>query len=245
MSKPTTVDHYLADGCGRCKLYATPACKVHRWRDIVVALRRLALASGLEETLKWGMPTYTANGRNVAQIAAFKERCALSLFDGAQLDDPEGLLEAPGEHSQVFRRLMFTELKEVTAHKKAIAGFLAQAAALAESGVRVKTAPRLASTTALVRLIWAHRLWPAIAIAGGRERGNGRKERHALGSGFSRPRPKPIWVATAHRQPPVPSPPGCHLGLAPPPPDPAVGTKPARVPPRRPARNATPPAARC
>lgn len=26
-------DLYFVDGCGRCSLYATPACKVHTWAE--------------------------------------------------------------------------------------------------------------------------------------------------------------------------------------------------------------------
>ena len=40
----------------------------------------------------------------------------------------------------------------------------ARAATVISRPMRVNTAPRLASTTALVRLIWAHLLWPAIDV---------------------------------------------------------------------------------
>ena len=29
--KPANVDQYLETGCGRCKLGATPQCKIHAW----------------------------------------------------------------------------------------------------------------------------------------------------------------------------------------------------------------------
>jgi uncharacterized protein YdeI (YjbR/CyaY-like superfamily) len=30
-----------------------------RWQEILTALRRVLLSSGLEETIKWGVPVYT------------------------------------------------------------------------------------------------------------------------------------------------------------------------------------------
>ena len=39
----TSVDAYLADGCGRCDLYRTLDCKVHRWTEALVELRAIAL----------------------------------------------------------------------------------------------------------------------------------------------------------------------------------------------------------
>ncbi len=29
--KISTVDHFLTSGCGRCKYFDTPQCKVHTW----------------------------------------------------------------------------------------------------------------------------------------------------------------------------------------------------------------------
>ena len=50
------VDHYIADGCGRCKLYATPQCRVRQWRTELETIRQYALESGLTEDVKWGVP---------------------------------------------------------------------------------------------------------------------------------------------------------------------------------------------
>ena len=46
---------------------------------------------------------------------------------------------------------------------------------------RVNTAPRLESTTALVRFIWAHLLWPAIGVRGERSEGLAGCVEHQLG----------------------------------------------------------------
>lgn len=121
------VDQYLIDGCGRCKLYATPECKVHKWSRQLLELRRIVLESGLEEELKWSMPCYTYKGKNVLILAAFKDFCSLNFFKGSLIDDRYGLLEKAGENSNVARLLKFTELEDILAREDAIKWYLAEA----------------------------------------------------------------------------------------------------------------------
>ena len=133
----TTIDGYFAEGCGRCAKFATPQCKVHPWAEVLQALRQLALASGLTETVKWGMPCYTADGTNVAMVSAFTEHCVLSFFQGALLTDPDGLLEAPGPNSRQVRRFSATSAADVRDHERELAALLQQAIAVAQRGDRV------------------------------------------------------------------------------------------------------------
>ena len=113
----TSVDAYLRDGCGRCAHYRTPACKVRAWTPVLEALRAIAQASGLTETMKWGSPCYTLAGKNVLMAVAFKESCALQFFKGAALVDDAGLLESPGPNSRFGRFLRFLSVAEVKARR--------------------------------------------------------------------------------------------------------------------------------
>jgi len=79
------IDQFLLEGCMRCSLGATPACKVHGWTDILEFLRQLLLETELKEERKWGMPTYTLNGKNVVILGVFKESCVLSFLKGGLL----------------------------------------------------------------------------------------------------------------------------------------------------------------
>ncbi len=79
------VDQYFIDGCGRCPLGGTPACKVHNWENELAKLREIVLECGLKEELKWGVPCYTLHGANVVIISALKECCVISFFKGALL----------------------------------------------------------------------------------------------------------------------------------------------------------------
>lgn len=133
----TSVDSYLQDGCGRCDLYRTPACKVHRWTAGLQVMRELLLAAGLTEEMKWGSPCYTLDGKNVAMIVSFKESCALQFFKGAALDDPAGLLESPGPNSQYGRFMRFRSSEEVGEKRAQARQFVEQAIALERAGFKI------------------------------------------------------------------------------------------------------------
>lgn len=112
------------------------------WKDTLIALRRILLTQDLEETIKWGKPTYTYQGRNVAIIQSFKDHLSLMFFKGVLLEDPKKLLQAPGEDSHIARRLLFTSPEEVEDRAEDIKHFLLQAIELEKAGVKVTTAPK-------------------------------------------------------------------------------------------------------
>ena len=87
----TSVDRYFIDGCGRCKLFATPKCKVNAWKEELQHLRMILQESGLTEESKWGMPCYTFQEKNIILLAAFKDFCSLNFFKGVLLKDPKSL----------------------------------------------------------------------------------------------------------------------------------------------------------
>lgn len=131
------IDNYLTIGCGRCPLVSTPECKVHLWPNELRQLREIVLDCGLTEELKWSMPCYTQNKKNILIVAAFKEFCSISFFKGSLLKDPKGILEKPGENSQAARLIRFTSVKQIDRLEKAIRGFIAEAIELESSGAKV------------------------------------------------------------------------------------------------------------
>lgn len=132
------VDQYLIDGCGRCEFYKTPRCKVNDWREELILLRSLAQDSGLVEDFKWKQPCYTLNNANVLIVTAFRDYACLAFFKGALLDDPDGMLVAPGERSQAARQLRFTSTDQILARQDAIRGFIQQAIKVEQSGKKVE-----------------------------------------------------------------------------------------------------------
>lgn len=132
------VDHYLKEGCGRCQLYQTTECRVHRWPEELVALRSIVLSTGLKEEIKWSMPCYTYNGKNVLMVTAFKEYCSLNFFKGSLLSNASGLLEKAGENSHAARLIRFTSIKRIYDNEDAIRALVFEAIEVEKSGAKPK-----------------------------------------------------------------------------------------------------------
>ncbi len=132
------VDKYLIDGCGRCKLYMTPQCKVHTWSTELKLLRSLLNECNLTEELKWSMPCYTHEGKNILILAAFKEYCSISFFKGALLKDSKKLLSSPGENSQATRQFRFTNVKEIEKLSSSIKAYVKEAIELEKKGEKIE-----------------------------------------------------------------------------------------------------------
>ncbi len=139
----TWIEDYFAKGCGRCARFATADCSARLWQAGLVTLRRICGAAGLVETVKWGHPTYTHAGRNIAIIGAFRGDFRLTFFDAALLSDPEGVLEKQGPNTAHPDCLRFTDPAAAEAMEPAIRAFLAEAMGHAEAGRR---APKAASS---------------------------------------------------------------------------------------------------
>jgi uncharacterized protein YdeI (YjbR/CyaY-like superfamily) len=136
-SKIISIDQYLTEGCGRCKLFQTPQCKVHQWSEELLLLRSIILQTGLTEELKWSMPCYTLNGKNILMLAAFKDYFSLSFFKGSLLKDELSLLISPGENSNAVRQFRFTDTKQIIKIKKVILQYIQESIAIEQSGVKI------------------------------------------------------------------------------------------------------------
>lgn len=132
------VDLYLQYGCGRCKYYQTPQCKVHHWPSELQLLRKMALSCGLQEDYKWSQPCYTIDGKNVFIVTAFKHYASVAFFKGALLKDPQQLLVKPGERSEATRQLRFTSTQQIEEHREAILAFMLQAIEIEQSGQKLE-----------------------------------------------------------------------------------------------------------
>lgn len=117
-----------------------------RWGAELGALRAILKASPLTETLKWGKPCYTLGEGNVAILYAFKDTCAVGFFKGSLLSDPNGLLAAPGEHSQAMRMARFTTAEAIAAAAPSLAAIVREAVALERAGAEVPFAEPSALT---------------------------------------------------------------------------------------------------
>lgn len=135
------VDIFFKSGCMRCAFGDTPQCKVHSWTEELILLRKIALQSGLQEELKWGVPCYTCQGKNVVLIGAFKESVVLSFLKGILLKDSFGILAKPGENSQTGRVVKFTNTDTILQYKDALLEYIQEAIEIEKAGTKVETKP--------------------------------------------------------------------------------------------------------
>jgi uncharacterized protein YdeI (YjbR/CyaY-like superfamily) len=77
-------------------------------------LRDLIGSTELTETVKWGIPVYTINDKNVVGIAAFKSYVGLWFYNGSFLNDEAGVLINASEGvTKALRQWRFTSVDEI------------------------------------------------------------------------------------------------------------------------------------
>jgi uncharacterized protein YdeI (YjbR/CyaY-like superfamily) len=88
--------------------------KHSNWKKALSELRAVLKQTEAVETVKWGIPTYTVNGKNVMGIGAFKNHFGLWFFNGSFLSDPKGVLRNAQEgKTRGMRQLNWNSLEEV------------------------------------------------------------------------------------------------------------------------------------
>ena len=86
--------------------------KRQKWAEEIKVLRDLLRSTELEETIKWGGPVYTLNGKNIVSIGAFKNHCALWFFQGALLEENTAALYQEGK-TKAMRQIKFEKGDEL------------------------------------------------------------------------------------------------------------------------------------
>lgn len=112
--------------------------KAEKWQAELQKLRKIVLACGLTEELKWHQPCYTLDGKNVVLIHGFKEYCALLFMKGALLKDPRGILIQQTENVQSARQIRFTSLREITELEPVLKKYIHEAIEVEKAGLEIK-----------------------------------------------------------------------------------------------------------
>lgn len=112
--------------------------KADKWREEFEKLRMIVLDSQLTEKLKWGVPCYTFQNRNLVLIHGFKEYCALLFFKGALLKDTHGILIRQTENVQASRQVRFTGIREIIELEPILKAFVHEAIEVEKAGLKVE-----------------------------------------------------------------------------------------------------------
>jgi uncharacterized protein YdeI (YjbR/CyaY-like superfamily) len=108
------------------------------WREELETLRAIVLDCGLTEEVKWRVPCYTADGRNIVLLGAYKEACVISFVNGALLNDTKRILVKPGENSQAARVVRFANVQEIAKLETTLKTYIKQAIKAEKAGLKVQ-----------------------------------------------------------------------------------------------------------
>lgn len=109
-----------------------------KWQAAYKLLRTIILDCGLTEELKWGVPCYTHQKKNIVLIHGFKEYCAILFPKGALLNDPKGILIQQTENVQSARQIRFTDTKGIAKLAPAIKAYVYEAIEVEKAGLKVE-----------------------------------------------------------------------------------------------------------
>ncbi len=123
MKTATTVDSYIAN-------------QPDYLQELKI-LREILLECELKETVKWGAPMYTNNGKNIVGIGAFKSYFGLWFFQGALLSDKsKKLINAQEGTTKAMRQWRFKSIDEID--EKLIKVYVKEAIANQKAGKIIK-----------------------------------------------------------------------------------------------------------
>lgn len=109
-----------------------------KWKKEYEKLRTIALDCGLIEEVKWGCPCYTFQDGNIVLIHGFNDYCAYLFFQGALLNDAEGILIQQTKNVQAARQIRFTSVQEIVKMKATLKAYIYEAIELEKAGMKVK-----------------------------------------------------------------------------------------------------------
>ena len=109
------------------------------WQESLLLLRGLMQSTRLEESVKWGMPVYTLNDKNVAGFSAFKAWTGIWFFQGVFLQDSEQvLINAQEGTTKGLRQWRFSSAEEIRKLGTTIQAYLEEAIRNQEAGKEIK-----------------------------------------------------------------------------------------------------------
>src|SRR5713226_5047326 len=111
--------------------------KYKKWQEEFKKFRIIVLECELTEKLKWGVPCYTFQKKNIVLIHGFKEYCALLFFKGALLKDAKGILIQQTENVQAARQIRFTKVREIVKMAPILKAYSHEAIEVEKAGLKV------------------------------------------------------------------------------------------------------------
>lgn len=108
-----------------------------KWESELSKLEVILDQTELIRTIKWGVPVYTHDGKNVVGIAGFKSYFGLWFYNGVFLkDESKKLVNANEEKTKSLRQWRFYSSDEIDA--SLILKYVQEAIEIEEKGLKIK-----------------------------------------------------------------------------------------------------------
>ncbi len=109
------------------------------WQKELKTLRKILTSTPLQEDWKWGAPCYTAAGKNIVGMGAYKSYFGLWFFQGALLtDDHQVLINAQRGKTKALRQWRMYSAADI--RPPIIKGYVDEAIRLAREGREIAPA---------------------------------------------------------------------------------------------------------
>jgi len=107
------------------------------WIEEIVELREILILCGMEESIKWGAPVYSVNGKNIVGIGAFKSYFGIWFFQGALLKDEKNVLyNAQDGKTRAMLQWRFNSMGEI--NKPLVKEYVLEAIENQKKGLEIK-----------------------------------------------------------------------------------------------------------
>ena len=110
-----------------------------QWQIPLNMLRELLLALEMKETVKWGVPVYCIQGKNVVGIGSFKAYTGLWFYQGVFLKDKKKvLISANEDETRALRQMRFQSADEIENELNLIIDYVKEAIENAKQGKEIR-----------------------------------------------------------------------------------------------------------
>jgi uncharacterized protein YdeI (YjbR/CyaY-like superfamily) len=109
------------------------------WSEALFLLRELMASTPMKESVKWGMPVYTLNGKNVAGFSSFKSFISIWFYQGVFLKDTAGkLINAQEGITRGLRQWRFSSVQEIRENRETILQYLEESVQNHKEGLEIR-----------------------------------------------------------------------------------------------------------
>ncbi len=109
------------------------------WKDSLILLREIFQSTCMEETIKWGVPVYMSEGKNIAGMACFNSYTGIWFYQGALLSDKsKKLVSAQEGKTKALRQWRFSSIDEIMNNEDTIRQYIYESIENVRKGIEIK-----------------------------------------------------------------------------------------------------------